>query len=95
MVVSQNYGYPFGCPQNKDYSILGSILGFPYFGKRPNLISEPKPWETPFHSRRIAKGSSFYECSGFGFRGLGFRGLGVGVQGFRVWGFRGLGFRVV
>ena len=27
MGVSQNYGYPFGGPQNKDYSILGSILG--------------------------------------------------------------------
>ena len=29
------YGYPFGGPNNKDYSILGSILGFPYFGKLP------------------------------------------------------------
>ena len=27
MSVSQNEGYPFGGPQNKDYSILGSILG--------------------------------------------------------------------
>ena len=27
MVVSQNSGYPFGGPYNKDYSILGSILG--------------------------------------------------------------------
>ena len=33
--VSQNYGYLFGSPHNKDYSILGSILGFPYFGKLP------------------------------------------------------------
>ena len=24
-----------GVPFNKDYSILGSILGFPYFGKVP------------------------------------------------------------
>ena len=31
--VSQNYGYLFGDPYNKDYSILGSILGSPYFGK--------------------------------------------------------------
>ena len=33
--VSQNYGYLFGGPHNKDYSILGSILGSPYFGKLP------------------------------------------------------------
>ena len=26
-------GYLFGGPNNKDYSILGSILGSPYFGK--------------------------------------------------------------
>ena len=25
----------FGGPHNKDYSILGSILGSPYFGKLP------------------------------------------------------------
>ena len=24
-----------GGPHNKDYSILGSILGYPYFGKLP------------------------------------------------------------
>ena len=27
MGVSQNQGYPFGGPNDKDYSILGSILG--------------------------------------------------------------------
>ena len=32
---SQNYGYPFGGPYSNDYYILGSILGSPYFGKRP------------------------------------------------------------
>ena len=37
MEVSQNYGYHFAGPQNKDYSILGSISGSPYFGKLPNL----------------------------------------------------------
>ena len=37
MGVSQNYGYLFGGPNNKDYSILGSILGSPYFGKLPYL----------------------------------------------------------
>ena len=35
------WGFPkirgtlFGGPHNKDYSILGSILGSPYFGKLP------------------------------------------------------------
>ena len=33
--VSQNDGYLFGGPHNKDYSILGTILGSPYFGKLP------------------------------------------------------------
>ena len=36
MGVSQNYGYPFGAPRTKDYSILGSILGLAYFGKLPS-----------------------------------------------------------
>ena len=30
--VSQNQGYHFGCPNNKDYSIFGSVLGSHYFG---------------------------------------------------------------
>ena len=29
-------GVPFGGPYDKDYTILGSILGSPYFGKLPN-----------------------------------------------------------
>ena len=33
--VSQNWGYLFEGPNNKDYSILVSILGFPYFEKLP------------------------------------------------------------
>ena len=28
-------GVPFGGPHNKNYSILGSILGYPNFGKLP------------------------------------------------------------
>ena len=32
---SQNRGYLFGGPNNKVYSILGSILGYPNFGKQP------------------------------------------------------------
>ena len=35
MGASQNRGTLFGGPHNKDYSILGSILGSPYFGKLP------------------------------------------------------------
>ena len=31
MVVSGNHGYHFWGAQNKDYSILGSILGSHYF----------------------------------------------------------------
>ena len=32
-------GVPFlGDPHNKDYSILGSILGSPYFGKLPYIL---------------------------------------------------------
>ena len=32
MGVSQNQGYHFGGPNNKDYNILGSILGSLYLG---------------------------------------------------------------
>ena len=45
MGVSQNYGYLSGGPYNKDYNILGSILGSPYLGKLPNhheLLQEPE-----------------------------------------------------
>ena len=37
MEVSQNWGVSFlGSPHNKDHSMLGSILGSPYFGKLPH-----------------------------------------------------------
>ena len=39
MGVSQNWGYLLGGPNNKDYSILGSILGYPYFGKLPYMTT--------------------------------------------------------
>ena len=41
MGVSQGLGfrYLFGGPYNKDYSILGSILGSPSFGKLPHTIA--------------------------------------------------------
>ena len=38
MGVSQDWGYPFEGPNNEDYSILGSILGSPYFGKLPRSL---------------------------------------------------------
>ena len=34
-VNQQELGYHFGGPHNKDCSILGSILGYPNFGKLP------------------------------------------------------------
>ena len=37
MGVSENWGYLIRGPQNKDYCILGSVLGSPYFRKLPNL----------------------------------------------------------
>ena len=33
--VSQKWGYHFRGPHNKDYNIVGSILGSPYFEKLP------------------------------------------------------------
>ena len=39
MGVAQNYGYLFGGPNDKDYSIFGSLLGSPYLGKLPNGLS--------------------------------------------------------
>ena len=37
MGVSQNWGYLFGVPYNKDYSTLESRLGFPNFGEVPHF----------------------------------------------------------
>ena len=39
MGVSFDLGYFFSGPNNKDYSILGSILGSPYFGKLPYKLT--------------------------------------------------------
>ena len=38
MGVSPIWGYHFEGPNNKDLSILGSMLGSPYFGKLPNAV---------------------------------------------------------
>ena len=39
MGISQNYGYLLGGPHNKDYSMLGSTLGSPCFGKLPHTLA--------------------------------------------------------
>ena len=33
--LSQDHGYLFGGPQNKDYDLLETKLGFPYLGNLP------------------------------------------------------------
>ena len=43
--VSQNEGYLNGGPHDKDYSILGSILGSPSFGKLP--FGRFQKWRAP------------------------------------------------
>ena len=40
--VSLNYGYLIAGPHNKDYSILGSILGSPILGKYHILASKSR-----------------------------------------------------
>ena len=47
MGVSQNWGYHFCGPHTKGYSILGSILGSPYFEKLP--YSHRPVYVTGFH----------------------------------------------
>ena len=47
--VSQNYGYLFRDPHDKDFSILGSILGSPYLGKLPYLLL----WQKGSRKRRF------------------------------------------
>ena len=48
------WGFPkikgtlFGGPNNKDYNILGSILGSPYFGKLPFRVYLDPPTWVPF-----------------------------------------------
>ena len=41
-------GYPFGAPYYKDYSIWGSILRSPYFGKLPYLGLGFRVWGLGF-----------------------------------------------
>ena len=60
MGVSQNYGYHFGGPNNKDYSILGSILESPYFGKLPYKDHKKKR----VHGHYPSNGESNLEING-------------------------------
>ena len=80
MGVSQNYGYHLRGPHNKDYSILGSILGSPFFGKLPHdpallflLCLMPAGGLripcTRFASGRLAAGSSLIIGTILGFYG--------------------------
>ena len=50
-VLKQIVGYLFGGPHDKDYSILGSILGPPYFGKLSHLSSELPNGSSPYVDR--------------------------------------------
>ena len=40
MGISQNQGTILGGPNNKDYSVLRSILGSHYFGKLPCRVQD-------------------------------------------------------
>ena len=57
-------GIPFRGPQNKDYSILGSILGSPYLGKLP---------DREFKTRCRPKAQVDSQSLGLGFRALAIR----------------------
>ena len=43
MGVSLNLGYHVGDPDCREYSILGSILGSPHFGKLPYTMFQRVP----------------------------------------------------
>ena len=53
MGISQNWGYLIGGPHNKDYSILGSTLGSPYFGKLPYRGSGFRVWGVSIHALKM------------------------------------------
>ena len=53
---SQISGYLFEAPHNEDYSILGSILGSPYFGKLPYThILQRVPKASPVAKVRLVE----------------------------------------
>ena len=74
MGVSQHWGFLFGGPHNKDYSILGSISGSPYFGKLPNKTLEG-----------LGLGSGAYGLGFVGCRGQGPHALTPRVHVLNSW----------
>ena len=50
--VSQTQGYHFGGPYNKNYNIVGSILGSPYLGKLPTCPKKKMCDSQGFYCRR-------------------------------------------
>ena len=59
--VSQNEGYLFGGPYNKDYGILGCILASPYLGKLPQCLPRYRVqdvWHPHLHTVNICSPQS-------------------------------------
>ena len=52
----------FGEPHNKDYSILGSILGSPYFGERPCLRDTLSPRSTHSPTTKLSAWKARRSC---------------------------------
>ena len=61
-------GIPFGWSHNEDYSISGSILGSPYFGKIPYMDLSQKVLGQAFtHARHVERTSrSVFRVVAFG-----------------------------
>ena len=84
--IDFKWGFPkirgtlLGGLYNKDYSMLGSLLGSLYFGKLPNPTTfawgNVKAFATPFLCwTRIARAS--FPAQGLGFRAFPAQGLGI------------------
>ena len=56
---SQNQGYRFGCPHNKDDNILESTLGYPSFGKLPCIPEASLYPHIGVHGPNIG----YFECN--------------------------------
>ena len=74
-------------PHNKDYSRLGSILGYPYFGKPPDvfliLTSACEGLEDPGVKGKLPRGRGYgtVACGG----GYGIMVLLIEIWGLRIW----------
>ena len=61
MVVSANYGYLFGGPNNKDYSILGSVsANYGYLFGGPNNKDYGSVLGSPYFGKLPYMPSKFY-----------------------------------